>query len=279
MADITNLNKFLTDVADAIRTKNETTDPIPAEEFDTEILKIETGTMTEEDYNNCLTLSKMILDEGVTTEDYTDYSSLIRLYDAINNSSTGHSSSATMWYDQITKTLNMNIGDVGSYNWTDNAFDYLTNKDMYLRSASAFTLNQCTLEIVCQVEPSQTNGAPISFGTSSSAFGIRGYSSTSITMVSGNTTKTLTNVSFADTCTISFVRDANACYLYKNGTLLGTMSCASSSQSGYLQVNGIDTHTFCRTKMKVHGFRVYNRALSSSEIVYNNTIDKQIYGF
>ena len=48
MADITNLNKFLTDVADAIRTKNETTDPIPAEEFDTEILKIETGTDTSD---------------------------------------------------------------------------------------------------------------------------------------------------------------------------------------------------------------------------------------
>lgn len=48
MADITNLNKFLTDVADAIRTKNETTDPIPAEEFDTEILKIETGNDTSD---------------------------------------------------------------------------------------------------------------------------------------------------------------------------------------------------------------------------------------
>lgn len=279
MADTSNLTNFLGDIADAIRTKKETTEEIPAANFDQEILSIETGTMTEEDYNNCLTLSKMILDEGVTTEDYTDYGSLIRLYDAINNSNTGHSSSATMWYDQITKTLNMNIEDVESYNWTSNAFDYLTNKDMYLKSTSAFTLNQCTLEIVCQAKPSQKHGAPISFGSSSSAFGIKDYSSTGITMVSGNTTKTLTNVSFADTCTISFVRDTNACYLYKNGTLLGTMSCVSSSKSGYLQVNGIDTTTFCRTLMKVHGFRVYNRALSSSEIVYNNTIDKQIYGF
>ena len=43
MADITNLSQFLTNVADAIRTKKETTDSIPAKDFDTEILSIETG--------------------------------------------------------------------------------------------------------------------------------------------------------------------------------------------------------------------------------------------
>lgn len=40
MADITNLSKFLGDIADAIRTKKDTTDLIPAENFDTEILSI-----------------------------------------------------------------------------------------------------------------------------------------------------------------------------------------------------------------------------------------------
>ena len=43
MADTSNLSQFLTDVADAIRTKKETTEPIPAANFDTEILSIETG--------------------------------------------------------------------------------------------------------------------------------------------------------------------------------------------------------------------------------------------
>lgn len=42
MADITNLSGFLSDVANAIRTKKETTEQIPAENFDQEILSIDT---------------------------------------------------------------------------------------------------------------------------------------------------------------------------------------------------------------------------------------------
>lgn len=48
MADVTNLSKFLEDVADAIRTKRESTEPIAASDFDAEILKIETGTDTSD---------------------------------------------------------------------------------------------------------------------------------------------------------------------------------------------------------------------------------------
>lgn len=48
MADTSNLSKFLSDVADAIRTKKETTDTIPAKDFDTEILSIEAGINTSD---------------------------------------------------------------------------------------------------------------------------------------------------------------------------------------------------------------------------------------
>ena len=48
MADTTNLSQFLSDVADAIRTKKETTEQIPAENFDQEILSIETGVDTSD---------------------------------------------------------------------------------------------------------------------------------------------------------------------------------------------------------------------------------------
>lgn len=48
MADTSNLSNYLKDVADAIRTKKETTEQIPAEQFDQEILSIETGVDTSD---------------------------------------------------------------------------------------------------------------------------------------------------------------------------------------------------------------------------------------
>ena len=48
MANITNLSQFLSDIANAIRTKRETTEQIPAENFDQEILSIETGIDTSD---------------------------------------------------------------------------------------------------------------------------------------------------------------------------------------------------------------------------------------
>ena len=48
MADISNLSNYLKDVADAIREKKGTEDQIPAANFDTEILSIETGIDTSD---------------------------------------------------------------------------------------------------------------------------------------------------------------------------------------------------------------------------------------
>lgn len=48
MADTSNLSNFLSDIAEAIRTKKETIDTIPAKDFDTEILSIETGINTSD---------------------------------------------------------------------------------------------------------------------------------------------------------------------------------------------------------------------------------------
>ena len=48
MADITNLNNFLTDIANAIREKKNTDEPIIASNFDTEILNIESSIDTSD---------------------------------------------------------------------------------------------------------------------------------------------------------------------------------------------------------------------------------------
>ena len=48
MADTSNLTNFLGDIADAIRAKKETVEQIPAENFEQEILSIETGVDTSD---------------------------------------------------------------------------------------------------------------------------------------------------------------------------------------------------------------------------------------
>ena len=51
MARINNLNNFLTDVADAIKSKKGSQELIPAANFDTEIVDISTGKLTNEEYS------------------------------------------------------------------------------------------------------------------------------------------------------------------------------------------------------------------------------------
>lgn len=63
MADTSNLSNYLKDVADAIREKKGTEDTIPAANFDTEILGITTGVLTQPEYEECLILSQQILGE------------------------------------------------------------------------------------------------------------------------------------------------------------------------------------------------------------------------
>ena len=66
MANISNLSSFLTDVADAIREKKGTQDQIPAENFDTEIKSIETGTKINNQDKDITKNGTYTADEGYT---------------------------------------------------------------------------------------------------------------------------------------------------------------------------------------------------------------------
>ena len=64
MADITNLESFLNDVGLAIRTKKELTEKIPAENFDKEILSIDTLKGQEKKVSPSVTVQNILPDEG-----------------------------------------------------------------------------------------------------------------------------------------------------------------------------------------------------------------------
>ena len=66
MADITNLTQFLTDVATAIKSKTGKEELIPAENFDTEILNIETGGKINNQDKEIITNGIFTADDGYT---------------------------------------------------------------------------------------------------------------------------------------------------------------------------------------------------------------------
>lgn len=74
MADISNLTNYLTDVADAIREKKGTDAQIPAANFDTEILSIQTGGDVESIFATVDYSAKNIESSLLNQTDYTDIS-------------------------------------------------------------------------------------------------------------------------------------------------------------------------------------------------------------
>ena len=100
MADISNLSNYLKDVADAIRTKKETTGQIPAENFDSEILSIETGIDTSDATANAndLALNKTAYVNGKkvtgTIPELTPYTGVITM----NQNGIGSDGDGTIGY-------------------------------------------------------------------------------------------------------------------------------------------------------------------------------------
>lgn len=106
MANTTSLTQFLTDVADAIRTKNEVTGTIPAADFDTEILKIQTGTMEDDEYAQALLLSENILGREIVYKQNPVTDGLLMNLLSNKNSGTSFLSTTNSWTDTYNSTVN-----------------------------------------------------------------------------------------------------------------------------------------------------------------------------
>ena len=122
MARVNNLSDFLADVADAIRTKKETTEQIPAANFDTEISNITTGVMTKEEYDRCENIADIIL---ANTEPYialkyikgTGTQYIDTLFTPDKNTK------IVLGISDVGGTINDEGGIVGAYtSWSTNSF-------------------------------------------------------------------------------------------------------------------------------------------------------------
>lgn len=222
---------------------------------------------------------KVVVETAEPQKDYTK-DGLIRLYDGINNSNNGHSNSISQWYNHANNSYDLNIKDLSVYPWTENSLDLVTSYEGYLKSSGQFTLGECTLEIVCRCEPYQKNGSPISFGYDvSRRFGIYKYTNNSLTVANESTETTVSNINLSNKQTISLVRSSTGMKLYINGVLKCSQSGSASSFTGSLLINDFISTSYTRTYIDVNAIRVYNRPLTQSELLNNNTVDKSIYKF
>ena len=177
MADTTNLSQFLSDVADAIRTKKETTEQIPAENFDQEILSIETGVLTQEEYDTCDNLARDIL--GQTVKEYTNLAYIqangtqwldtgytpndntkiiIELSDIVNSNETAIFGANTTWKEN--SYLLYCLGSE-AMNWTYNGpitvTSDLTSKHTITMYRSTVILDGSTVSTDTQINSSAVN--------------------------------------------------------------------------------------------------------------------------
>lgn len=148
MADITNLSNFLGDVADAIRTKKETTEQIPAKNFDQEILSIKTG----EDV-----IEKLYLKNTFTTDTFTSADTFVQA-----ENSTGHLSPV-----YITDANNNFIGIIsyrsgGSYSTIPRVYAYNNETGKFSTTYTNLT--------VSTVDKNYSNNNVLEFAVASSVW-------------------------------------------------------------------------------------------------------------
>ena len=282
MAKTDNLSDFLTDVANSIRTKTQTSEPINAQDFSDKILSIQTGggvarptlfAPTTSEGINVISWKNNNQNGGfpvtVTAEiDNTTYTSPLYITEALNNKTLSITASSTNFNDAITtKTLNYisapdyNGGIVLSGLNTDDA-----NVNMVFEPHSAFSIINITTseQISTEITLEQTDGAI------RSDYAIRKNSTTS-------TTWTDYAVIISSLYSSEYASKSLNVKAYKNGMYLSENTISLSSipaDDNYNRI--IDKLAMIKRNTSYYEIVLYNSAVEDTIIAKNDLISFQL---
>jgi len=99
------------------------------------------------------TSSISLYQESADTKSYV-LDGLEAFYDAINNTGSGHSSSAKVWKDLSGKQHDLIYQGEGEVTWNDKAYDFIHPETNYFETTDTIALGNTarTIEIVCSIE-------------------------------------------------------------------------------------------------------------------------------
>ncbi len=270
LVDSTQLDADLTSVANAIRTKGGTSAQLafPAG-FVSAVEAIPTG--------------------GGSSPTINDYvqSGLIHMWDAEQNTSSGHDDSATVWDDLVGDAdLTRYSAGIGSASWWGAKYLYFSgnaNQRLDCSDGAIDSSIPATVEIVLSPLKNAANMIAGYFGRPARGLGFFSDNTISFRLVQGSSTSVRTystGVStFSDIQTAACVYNASAA----TGTVyINNNACSLSANSHYFAVggsldsirvgtgNGSNTYPFMGL---IYSIRVYNRALTAEELTKNYHVD------
>lgn len=246
--------------------------------------QLETAAAIRESYESDIEDANLIYEELLEKNtDNTQYVSngLILHYDAINNTGNGHNSSTTTWVDL---SGNGNDGIITGGVWQENSLNFTTsNASNGVRTSSNFPIDfnntfniVCSLSSVNSLEP--LLGSRISEQDGFMLFNYDDNNALSLDTIGSGSRVSLGSRLNVDTnynITITFL-DTTA-YLYVNGQLAITRTITKGSINYPLTVFTAENQS--NALGSVYSVKVYNRALTASEVLQNYNVDKEKYGF
>jgi len=230
---------------------------------------------------------EMMLAAGEPPEPWYVTDSLTHHWDAINNTGSGHSSSATSWADLI-GTLSFVANNGSLISWDADALVLAGSSGQHLiGSANTTNASGRTIEVVFSTSTSQAATIVTPFYNSNSnttkneaygkinlysddTFNVKGKSETAYVLPSG-----VSGLSKLHSITGTFSGAATVSKVYANA-IAASKGSATHSLQGSAQKPSIGA---CPTGYgypftgKIHSIRIYNKQLSADEVAQNFAID------